>query len=161
RTALIIALCSAAMLIPTEKALAFCGFYVGKADTGLYNHASQVVYVRHDDKNVVSIMNDYQGEPSEFALVVPVPVVMKKEQIHIGTRELFQRLDAYSAPRLVEYYDQDPCARLPMAMSQAGGALNAQREARSLAQSDALGVTVEAKYTVGEYDIVILSATQS
>ena len=97
-----------------SRARAFCGFYVGKSDTSLYNHASQVVMVRHDDKTVLSLMNDYQGEPSEFALVVPVPEVLQREQIHIGDRELFNRIDSYSSPRLVEYYDPDPCARMMM-----------------------------------------------
>src|SRR5579863_7187812 len=155
-------LCAVAMLIPSARAFAFCGFYVGKADSGLYNHASQVVYVRHDDKSVISIMNDYQGELNEFALVVPIPVVLQKGQIHVGTRELFERLDAYSSPRLVEYFDQDPCARVPMLMNApAASALGAAREESARAKTDTLGVTVEAKYTVGEYDIVILSATQS
>src|SRR5579864_1706698 len=97
-----------------SPARAFCGFYVGKSDTSLYNHASQVVMVRHDGKTVLSLMNDYQGEPSEFALVVPVPEVLQREQIHIGDRELFNRIDSYSSPRLVEYYDQDPCGRALM-----------------------------------------------
>ena len=78
------------------------------------NHASQVVMVRHDDKTVLSLMNDYQGEPSEFALVVPVPEVLQNGQIHIGDRELFKQIDAYSSPRLVEYYDPDPCAIMRM-----------------------------------------------
>ena len=82
---------------------AFCGFYVGKADASLYNHASQVVLVRNGERSVISMMNDYQGELDEFALVVPVPVVLEKSQVHIGDRELFKHLDAYSAPRLVEY----------------------------------------------------------
>src|SRR5437879_4828419 len=38
-----------AMVAAPRDALAFCGFYVGKADTGLYNQASQVVMVHHDD----------------------------------------------------------------------------------------------------------------
>src|SRR5882724_10256333 len=88
---------------------AFCGFYVGKADATLFNKASQVVLVRNDQKTVISMMNDYQGELSEFALVVPVPVVLEKGQIHIGDRDVFKHLDAYSAPRLVEYHDPDPC----------------------------------------------------
>ena len=99
-----------------RDARAFCGFYVGKADEPLVNHASQVVIAHHDDKTVISLMNDYQGEPSEFALVVPVPVVLQKGQVHIGDRELFQKIDAYSSPRLVEYYDPDPCQlMMPMA----------------------------------------------
>ncbi len=84
----------------------------------MVNHASQVVIAHHDDKTVISLMNDYQGEPSEFALVVPVPVVLQKGQVHIGDRELFKKIDAYSSPRLVEYFDPNPCqmyAAPPMA----------------------------------------------
>src|SRR5260221_7602023 len=109
---------AATMLDMPHDACAFCGFYVGKADASLINHGSQVVMAHHDNKTVISLMNDYQGEPSEFALVVPVPVVLQKGQVHIGDRELFQKLDAYSAPRLVEYFDPDPCQiMMPMAMS--------------------------------------------
>ncbi|HXZ88322.1 MAG TPA: DUF2330 domain-containing protein [Candidatus Binataceae bacterium] len=156
-------LCVAAVILAPLSAQAFCGFYVGKADTGLYNHASQVAYVRHDDRNVISIMNDYQGEASDFALVVPVPVVLQRGQIHVGNRELFQRLDAYSSPRLVEYYDPNPCP-LPMSEMQksVGAAMAAPRDAAAgRGGAKSLGVTIEAQYTVGEYDILILSATQS
>jgi len=146
-----------------RDAHAFCGFYVGKADEPLVNHASQVVMAHHDDKTVISLMNDYQGEPSEFALVVPVPVVLQKGQVHIGDRELFRKIDAYSSPRLVEYYDPDPCEIIrPLAM--AGSALHrmeAPSAPVSQAEAKTLGVTVEAEYTVGEYDIVILSAKES
>ncbi|MDQ7091352.1 MAG: DUF2330 domain-containing protein [Methylococcales bacterium] len=82
---------------------AFCGFYVAKADASLYNQASQVVMVKKDDKTVLSLMNDYQGELKDFALVIPVPEILKKEQIHIGDNRLFKHLDNFTAPRLVEY----------------------------------------------------------
>src|SRR5438045_3806891 len=39
---------------------AFCGFYVAKADTTLFNKASQVVLVRNGDKTVLTMANDYQ-----------------------------------------------------------------------------------------------------
>jgi hypothetical protein len=152
------------VLWPPAEAWAFCGFYVGRAGGQLYNHASQVVMVRDGDRSVISLMNDYQGEPEQFALVIPVPVVLQQGQIHIGNRELFQRIDSYSAPRLVEYYDPSPC---PLPMSEMQRSMNmalagAAREGlRAKDAAKALGVTVEAQYTVGEYDIVILSATQS
>ena len=118
--------------------------------------------VRHDDKTVLSLMNDYQGEPSQFALVVPVPEVLKREQIHVGDRELFNRIDSYSSPRLVEYYDPDPCARMMMKeMAPMGGFAADTAAAPAPSQARNLGVTVEARYTIGEYDIVILSAKQS
>ena len=34
---------------------AFCGFYVGKADTKLFNQASQVVLVRDGDRTVMTM----------------------------------------------------------------------------------------------------------
>jgi hypothetical protein len=153
---------AALILGAPRDARAFCGFYVGKADGALVNHASQVVIAHHDDKTVISLMNDYQGEPSDFALVVPVPVVLQKGQVHIGDRELFQKIDAYSSPRLVEYYDPDPCQlMMPMAMGAAGALARDSVAAPTAAEAKALGVTVEAEYTVGEYDIVILSAKES
>src|SRR5215471_13662831 len=116
--AMIIAIALLGLAAP-PPAQAFCGFYVGKSDASLFNHASQVVMVRHEDKTVLSLMNDYQGEPSQFALVVPVPEVLQRGQIHIGDRELFTRIDSYSSPRLVEYYDEDPCQRMLMREMQA------------------------------------------
>src|ERR1700722_6977433 len=145
-----------------HDARAFCGFYVGKADEPLVNHASQVVIAHHDDKTVISLMNDYQGEPSDFALVVPVPVVLQKGQVHIGDRDLFQKIDAYSSPRLVENYDPDPCQLMqPMAMGAAMSRSFAEDKVAVKNETKALGVTVEAEYTVGEYDIGILSAKES
>jgi len=100
-------------------AWAFCGFYVAKADTQLFNQASKVVLVRDGDRTVLTMANDYQGDPKEFAIVVPVPTFLEREQIHVGDRAVIEHLDAYSAPRLVEYFDPDPChppypRRVPM-----------------------------------------------
>jgi hypothetical protein len=146
----------------SQSAQAFCGFYVAKADASLYNHASQVVMTRKDDKTVLSLMNDYQGELKDFALVVPVPEVLKEGQIHIGDAKLFKHIDDFTAPRLVEYHDEDPCRppvmyeRTLMPMAAPPAMMKAKR-----AEKKDLGVTVEAEYTVGEYDIVILSAKES
>src|SRR5215470_2176937 len=92
--------------------LGFCGFYVAKADTKLFNRASQVVLVRDGDRTVMTMANDFEGEPKEFAVVIPVPTFLTREQIHVGDKALVDHLDAYSAPRLVEYFDQNPCERL-------------------------------------------------
>ena len=142
--------------------LAFCGFYVAKADTKLFNKASQVVLVRQDDRTVLTMANDFKGDPKEFAVVIPVPTVLQKSQIHVGDKALLDHLDAYSAPRLVEYFDEDPCrmtlqesVRMSAAAPQAGAGGGMSRQDKSL------GVTIEAQYTVGEYDILILSAQQS
>ena len=146
----------------TPAILGFCGFYVSKADTKLFNKASQVVLVRDGDRTVMTMASDFEGEPKEFAVVIPVPTFLTREQIHVGERALVDHLDAYSAPRLVEYFDQNPCERreYPLMRSMAApSAAAAMMDAANLAK--ALGVTIEAKYTVGEYDILILSAQQS
>ncbi|HKB10660.1 MAG TPA: DUF2330 domain-containing protein [Vicinamibacterales bacterium] len=147
----------------TPAIFGFCGFYVSKADTRLFNKASQVVLVRDGDRTVMTMANDYEGEPKEFAVVIPVPTMLKREQIHVGDKALVDHLDAYSAPRLVEYFDQNPCERreiLPMMRAAAPLTESISQDAAG-ARAKALGVIIEAKYTVGEYDILILSAQQS
>lgn len=141
---------------------AFCGFYVGKADTKLFNRASEVVLVRDGDRTVMTMASDFEGDLKEFAVVIPVPTFLKREQIHVGDKALVDHLDAYSAPRLVEYFDQDPCAwARESAMALAAPAPAAQGGRGGLSRAKSLGVTIEAQYTVGEYDILILSAQES
>jgi hypothetical protein len=143
-------------------ALAFCGFYVAKADAKLFNRASQVVLARHDDKTVLTMANDYKGELREFAIVVPVPTVLERGQIRVGDRALIEHLDAYSAPRLVEYFDPDPCAPQPAwSPVMKSGRMMSELSVASADRARSLGVTIEAQYTVGEYDILILSARES
>ena len=140
--------------------LAFCGFYVAKADTKLFNQASQVVLVRHENKTVITMANDFKGDPKEFAIVVPVPTVLEKGQIRVGDRALIEHLDAYSAPRLVEYFDDDPCRPPARYELMAPRGMVASRD-QMVERARSLGVTIEAQYTVGEYDILILSAKES
>src|SRR5439155_26578792 len=136
---------------------AFCGFYVSKADAKLFNKASRVVLVRDGDRTVMTMANDFRGDPKEFAIVIPVPTFLEREQIHVGEKALLDHLDAYSAPRLVEYFDGDPCVREDYARAMPMAAAPQEKAARQ----KSLGVTVEARYTIGEYDILILSARES
>ena len=129
-----IALLSIALL--PGSAGAFCGFYVARADTKLFNRASQVALARDADRTVITMANDFEGDTRDFAIVVPVPVLLQREQIHVTQRSYLEHLDAYSAPRLVEYFDEDPCQQLyrleqaPAAADAASGA-KASRLARS------------------------------
>ncbi len=151
------------LLAWSGNASAFCGFYVGKADTRLFNKASEVAIARHDGKTVITMANDFTGDVKEFAMVVPVPAVLEKEQIHIGDPAVLKHLADYSAPRLVEYFDENPCRRGDMRQDRMGAMKNmapAATEATS-ERERVLGVTVEAQYLVGEYDILILSAKES
>jgi hypothetical protein len=144
-----------------QPLLGFCGFYVARANTKLFNKASQVVLVRDGDRTVMTMASDFQGDLKEFAIVIPVPTFLKREQIHVGDKALVDHLDAYSAPRLVEYHDPDPCAMTMVADRMMRMEAAAAPASKAMQRNRSLGVTVEATYTVGEYDIVLLSAEQS
>jgi len=149
------------ILLTTTRAHAFCGFYVAKGDAKLFNRASQVAIVRDGDRTVMTMANDFQGDPKEFAVVIPVPTPIEKGQIHIADKALIDHLDAWSSPRLVEYFDGDPCRRYVTESVSVAAPPAAMKAQASAERARSLGVTIEAQYTVGEYDILILSAQQS
>lgn len=139
----------------------FCGFYVARGDAKLFNKASQVSLVRWEDKTVLTMSNDFKGNPKEFAIVIPVPTFLERGQIQVSDKAVMDHLDAYSAPRLVEYFDADPCRRMDYPAAAAAPRMSEMKQKDESSRAKALGVAIEAKYTVGEYDILILSATQS
>src|SRR5216117_4460503 len=131
------------LLIEAKPVESFCGFYVAKADTKIFNKASQVVLVRQDDKTVITMVNDFKGDPKEFAVVIPVPTPIEKGHIHIGDKKIVDHLDAYTSPRLVEYYDGSPCRLQALREGRAAGGLTAQSSLDALrARATALGVTI-------------------
>jgi hypothetical protein len=141
-------------------AAAFCGFYVAQADAKLFNKASKVVLAWDNGKTAVTMASDYEGDPKEFAVVIPVPTFIERKQIGIVEMKTIDHLDAFTAPRLVEYHDPDPCAQLVYKAQAAGSAIPAPPAELRL-EVRQRGVTVEATYDVGEYDVSILSAKES
>ncbi len=146
-----------------NSASAFCGFYVARADGALYNEASKVVFVRDRNLSTITMSSDYQGAPKDFAMIVPTPKVLKRKQVRTVDAKTVNHLDAYSAPRLVEYSDFDPCGpqivyAVPLIEATRGGSLRKSQRQRG---AKALGVTIKAEYAVDNYDILILDAKQS
>jgi hypothetical protein len=144
------------------RAHAFCGFFVAGSNAKLTNNASQVVLMRKGNRTVMTMSNNYQGPPENFAMVVPVPVVLHKEDVKTLPADVFDRVDSLSAPRLVEYWEQDPCAphleHLMKGVKRSGAPMALSGKAESDAD---LGVKIEAQFISGEYQILILSATDS
>ncbi len=117
--------------------------------------------VRDKDRTVITMSNDFKGDVRDFAMVVPVPTFIEREQINVANQALVDHLDAYTAPRLVEYFDEDPCSRVRYERMMAESAVEDSVVQKAVTADEELGVTIEAKYTVGEYDILILSAEES
>src|SRR5207245_5720305 len=133
------------LLIKSQPAHSFCGFYVAKAETKIFNKASQVVLARQDDKTVITMVNDFKGDPKEFAVVIPVPTLIEKGQIHIGDKKIIDHLDAYTSPRLVEYHDGSPCQLQALRESAMNRTLAAPSSLDSLrTRANAFGVTIHA-----------------
>jgi hypothetical protein len=84
--------------------------------------------------------------------------VLSEDEVKTLPSDVFDRVDAMAAPRLVEYWEADPCNPwvypdvLMAVPTSAGGAWVDELEG---------AVVVEAEFSVGEYDIVILSASDS
>lgn len=152
---LLATLLAGATVLAAGNASAFCGFYVGGAGAELFNDASQVVLMRDGTKTILSMQNRYEGPVDDFALVIPVPEVLMEANVKTLDESVFAKLDQLTAPRLVEYFEEDPCH------------VDVNNTAGNNAPSVDTGVNntnnvvVEAQFEVGEYQIVVLSATES
>ncbi len=154
-----------ALVAQAATAQAFCGFFVSGADQKLYNNASHVVLMRKGNRVVMTMSNNYKGPAEDFAMVVPVPVVLQKRQVKTLSPGVFHHIDELTAPRLVEYWEQDPCNPGSGSLAHGGGRMMAPpSKAASNGLDDAnkeYGVKIEAKFTSGEYEVLILSAKDS
>jgi hypothetical protein len=154
-------LCALLVLAGARSAQAFCGFYVSGADSTLTNDATLVVMMRDGTRTVLSMQNTYSGPPQDFAMVVPVPVVLREANVKVLPRDVFGKVERLTAPRLVEYWEQDPCRPVVM-YEMAAPPSAAMADALQEEKSSALHhVKIEARFAVGEYDVVVLSAQDS
>ncbi len=144
---------------------AFCGFYVSGSGAKLSNDATQVVLMREGTRTVLSMQNDYQGPLEDFAMVVPVPVVLKESEVKTLPRTVFSNTDSLGSPRLVEYWEEDPCPN-PRPMTETtsrgyGAAKMSMADDERDYKNEKQTVKIEAKFDVAEYKILILSATEA
>jgi hypothetical protein len=153
-----------ALAAAPRAADAFCGFYVSGSGNKMFNDATQVVLVRDGTRTVLSMQNDYQGPLEDFAMVVPVPTVLHEGDVKTLPNEVFEHVESLGSPRLVEYWEQDPCPSLREYEKEGGGGVAdgmASAPAPDAKPAKHESVRIEAKFDVAEYQILILSATDS
>src|ERR1043165_6128653 len=100
---------AATIAATSSVASAFCGFYIDTNGSEMVNNATQVVLMRQGTRTVLSMQNNYQGPPQDFAMVIPVPVVLSEKDVKTLPKDVFKKVDTMGSPRLVEYWEQDPC----------------------------------------------------
>src|SRR5438309_6047663 len=97
---------SAALLAASAGAVhAFCGFYVNGSGGKMFNEATQVVLMRDGTRTVLAMQNDYKGPLEDFAMVVPVPVVLHEGDVKTIDQAVFDHVESLGSPRLVEYWE--------------------------------------------------------
>jgi hypothetical protein len=161
------------VLVASMPGAEACGAYFARslpttaatAGAKLFNRSTNMVVARADTTTTITMTADYRGDPKEFAVVIAVPTVLTREQIKTADGTLIDWLDRFGAPGLTEAYDPDPCPSVTAAPGRGGPppppAAPAAGAMPPAPKRPSLGVTVEAQYAVGEYDIAILSAEQS
>ncbi len=142
---------------------AFCGFYVTNFKEGLTNKSSSVIIARKGAETVITMQSDVHGNVGDFAMVVPVPEVLKKKQIKTISPSIFKKLSDYSAPRLTEYNDSDPCTLVDDRdlLRQLSGRISGVQLMKgnsSIQGKDRYQVKIRENFQVSCYDIVLLSA---
>ncbi len=154
----------AALLLPVH-AEAFCGAYVSGGQADLFNNATHVAMMRHKQTTVLSMQNNYEGPPEDFAMIVPTPVVLDESNVKTLEEDVFSSVDKLTAPRLVEYWEQDPCQFADEDDQFDRGGAGAPEGADAGAGFGDAGeggyVEVEEQFTEGEYEIVVLSSNDS
>lgn len=90
-------------------AAAFPGFYMGKGTQKRQLSEAQIVVMRKGEMTAVTVMADYDGPLEPFAIVLAVPPDVTLERVKTLKREFVDRVDALTAPRYHEFWEQDPC----------------------------------------------------
>ncbi len=135
------------LVLFATAAHAFCGFYVSGSNQKMFNDATNVVLMRAGTRTILSMQNDYRGPLEDFAMVVPVPVVLKPTDVKVIPKEVFDRIDSLGSPRLVEYWEQDPCPQ-PVFDGWAGETITVTGSAPIIDQgSMKSGITISQDYT--------------
>lgn len=157
-------------LLAAVPAQAFPGFLAAKTSTDLKINSTQVVLMKKGNVTAVTVMSDYEGPLEPFAMVLVVPGDVTSERVTTLKREYVDRVDAISAPRFHEYWEQDPCDPGPVEQewqrnmkADSSGAFLGGGDMPQSTQKVAkeLSLDVQAKQKEGEYTFTLLGKDES
>ena len=130
-----------------------CGGFFCNRQAPVEQAGEQILFAVEDGDVVAHIQIQYEGPPTEFAWVVPVPAM---PELGTGTEELFTQLGARTLPDFATRRDQwDSCTDGVNPLSgSAGGARGVADEG----ESGGHGVDVTFRGAVGPYDAAVVSS---
>ncbi len=146
----------------TPDAHACGGMYVpptSQTGEALYSQSSHVVIARSSDgEHHVTIAADVIGDVDDFAFVLPVPELLEEDDLGVADDGLVASIAVYDGPRSVAMTCSDfrpdteeACPQDYSNYTGGGGSLGSSGD----------GVAVEGSYLVGDFQVTILSATES
>ncbi len=140
-----------------RSADAQCVYVTGAAPLG--THATEIAVVRDAGTTTMTIASRYEGPAQPFAIVVPIDAAITAADVMSISRDTFLALSMEDAPRLVEYWEQDPCGRYeehaPVKRSGPKVATRIGERARDG------GAPLPAVAAPPEYEVVVPSATEA
>ena len=114
---------------------------------------ARTAIVHQDGRITFTVSINPEGQAQDFALVLPVPALLAESDIAVLDGEIFGRLEGYTSLLTMQDAGCAPMGGTDASADDGGGG--------SGGGDDGTGVTVEAEYLVGDYEIAILSATES
>ncbi len=126
-----------------------------------YNRASHVAIQWEgsslDGPATIAISTDVVAAQGGFAFLIPVPQAPAAADIGLVEAEAFDWLATYTGPRLIDLGCDDlrPATELACPVDQNGGG---DGGGGGFGAEEAAGVEVQGRYTVGDYELVVLDA---
>ena len=94
-------------------AWAFPGVLVGVTPRPPQVSTTELVVMQQGGLSVVTLSVDYLGPFERFALLVLVPRDVERQRLKTVKHEFIARLEQLTAPRVFEFWEQDPCVPGP------------------------------------------------
>jgi len=99
----------AALAFSATPGSAFPGVAVSVSGTRPTITTTELVVMEHAGVSILTLAVDYQGPVERFALLLPVPRDVERRRLRTVKHEFIARLEQLTAPRVFEFWEQDPC----------------------------------------------------
>jgi uncharacterized protein (TIGR03382 family) len=134
---------------------------------------TDVAVLKYESSHAVTLQSEYEGPTEHFAMLTVVPASVRAQDVTTVPREVFAKLARRSDPRLVEYWEQDPCAPeadlSALAASATGNGITTATAPLGLASTTSTNAPSspaptelkQAKGSSGEYTITLLAGADA